>query len=75
MALAPLFAMLWVALFKRDKEPSTLSKFAAALVLIGGSFGVMMVAQGLAAGDAKVSPMWLVSVYFIQTVGELCLSP
>ncbi|WP_418957413.1 peptide MFS transporter [Streptomyces tritici] len=75
MALAPLFAMLWVALFKRDKEPSTLSKFAAALVLIGGSFGVMMLAQGLAAGDTKVSPMWLVSVYFIQTVGELCLSP
>ncbi|MGW4034099.1 peptide MFS transporter [Streptomyces sp. NPDC004838] len=75
MALAPLFAMLWVALFKRHKEPSTLSKFAAALVLIGGSFGVMMIAQGLASGDAKVSPMWLVSVYFIQTVGELCLSP
>ncbi|MGW6461542.1 peptide MFS transporter [Streptomyces sp. NPDC055078] len=75
MALAPLFAWLWVALFKRHHEPSTLSKFASALVLIGGSFGVMMVAQGLAAGDAKVSPMWLVGVYFIQTVGELCLSP
>ncbi|MER7049372.1 peptide MFS transporter [Streptomyces jumonjinensis] len=75
MALAPLFAMLWVALFKRNREPSTLSKFAAALVLVGGSFGVMMVAQGMAAGDAKVSPMWLVAVYFMQTVGELCLSP
>ncbi|GAA2220554.1 MFS transporter [Streptomyces amakusaensis] len=75
MALAPVFAMLWVALFKRNREPSTLSKFALALVLVGGSFGVMMVAQGLAAGDAKVSPMWLVSVYFMQTVGELCLSP
>ncbi|MER5771366.1 peptide MFS transporter [Streptomyces sp. NPDC001985] len=75
MALAPVFAMLWVALFKRDREPSTLSKFALALVLVGGSFGVMMVAQGLAAGDAKVSPMWLVTVYFMQTVGELCLSP
>ncbi|MFI1017616.1 peptide MFS transporter [Streptomyces sp. NPDC020965] len=75
MALAPIFAMLWVALFKRNKEPSTLSKFAAALVLVGGSFGVMMVAQGMAVGDVKVSPMWLVAVYFMQTVGELCLSP
>ncbi|MCM2390105.1 peptide MFS transporter [Streptomyces albipurpureus] len=75
MALAPLFAMLWVALFKRNREPSTLSKFSFALLMVGGSFFVMMVAQGLAGGDAKVSPMWLVSVYFMQTVGELCLSP
>ncbi|MFD7262032.1 peptide MFS transporter [Streptomyces sp. NPDC059874] len=75
MALAPLFAMLWVALAKRSKEPTTLAKFSFALVMIGASFGVMMVAQGLAGGDAKVSPMWLVGVYFIQTVGELTLSP
>ncbi|MFF5447003.1 peptide MFS transporter [Streptomyces sp. NPDC012888] len=74
MALAPLFAWLWVALARRGKEPSTLAKFSFALVMIGFSFGIMMLAQG-AAGDAKVTPMWLVSVYFIQTVGELCLSP
>ncbi|MEV8534406.1 oligopeptide:H+ symporter [Streptomyces sp. NPDC051211] len=75
MALAPLFAMLWVALARRSKEPTTLAKFSFALVMIGASFGVMMVAQGLAGGDTKVSPMWLVGVYFIQTVGELTLSP
>ncbi|MEU9255949.1 oligopeptide:H+ symporter [Streptomyces sp. NPDC048270] len=74
MALAPLFAWLWVALHRRGKQLSTLAKFSFALVMIGLSFGVMMMAQG-AAGDGKVSPMWLVSVYFIQTVGELCLSP
>ncbi|MFF3215143.1 peptide MFS transporter [Streptomyces sp. NPDC002886] len=75
MALAPLFAMLWVALARRSKEPTTLAKFSFALIMIGVSFGVMMVAQGLAGGDTKVSPMWLVGVYFIQTVGELTLSP
>ncbi|MEU9418500.1 oligopeptide:H+ symporter [Streptomyces sp. NPDC048272] len=74
MALAPIFAWVWVALNRRSKEPSTLAKFSFALVVIGVSFGIMMLAQGLAA-DGKVSPMWLVSVYFIQTVGELCLSP
>ncbi|WP_328299022.1 oligopeptide:H+ symporter [Streptomyces sp. NBC_00435] len=74
MALAPLFAWVWVALNRRSKEPSTLAKFSFALVIIGISFGIMMMAQGLAA-DGKVSPMWLVGVYFVQTVGELCLSP
>ncbi|MFI5999262.1 peptide MFS transporter [Streptomyces sp. NPDC051366] len=75
MALAPVFAWLWVALARRSKEPTTLAKFSFALVMIGASFGVMMVAQGLAGGDTKVSPMWLVGVYFIQTIGELTLSP
>ena len=26
-------------------------------------------------GSGRVSPMWLVIVYFLQTIGELCLSP
>jgi len=30
-------------------------------------------AQGIVAG--KVSPWWLIGVYFLQTLGEMCLSP
>lgn len=75
MALAPVFAWLWVALSRRSKEPSTLSKFAFGLVMIGGSFFVMMLAQTASAGGVKVTPLWLCSVYLIQTVGELTLSP
>jgi len=30
-------------------------------------------ASATAAG--KVSPLWLLGVYFLQTVGEMCLSP
>ena len=29
----------------------------------------------LFVGGGKVSPLWLVAVYFIHTIGELCLSP
>ncbi|WP_438293506.1 peptide MFS transporter [Streptomyces sp. HUAS TT7] len=75
MALAPVFAWLWVYLSKRSKEPSTLSKFAFGLTLIGASFFVMMLAQAAASGDVKVTPLWLCSVYLIQTIGELTLSP
>ncbi|MET9801517.1 oligopeptide:H+ symporter [Streptomyces sp. NPDC006368] len=75
MALAPVFAWLWVALARRGKEPSTLVKFTQGLVLIGASFFVMMLAQAASAGDVKVTPLWLCSVYLIQTVGELTLSP
>ncbi|MFF4188001.1 peptide MFS transporter [Streptomyces sp. NPDC001691] len=75
MALAPVFAWLWVYMNKRRKEPSTLSKFAFGLTLIGLSFFVMMLAQAAASGDVKVTPLWLCMVYLIQTVGELTLSP
>ncbi|KOU51109.1 peptide MFS transporter [Streptomyces sp. WM6378] len=75
MALAPVFAWLWVYLSKRRQEPSTLSKFAFGLTLIGASFFVMMLAQAAASGDVKVTPLWLCSVYLIQTIGELTLSP
>ncbi|WP_055588913.1 peptide MFS transporter [Streptacidiphilus griseoplanus] len=75
MALAPVFAWLWVALARRAKEPSTTVKFAYGLLLIGASFLVMMLAQAAASDGTKVSPLWLTAVYLIQTVGELCLSP
>ncbi|MCX5382056.1 peptide MFS transporter [Streptomyces sp. NBC_00083] len=75
MALAPVFAWLWVYLNKRRQEPTTLSKFAFGLTLIGLSFFVMMLAQAASSGGVKVTPLWLCMVYLIQTVGELTLSP
>lgn len=75
MALAPVVAWLWVWLARRGKNPSTATKFSYGLVLIGVSFGVMMLAMAAASGGTKVSPLWLAVVYLVQTVGELALSP
>jgi POT family proton-dependent oligopeptide transporter len=75
MALAPVFAWLWVWLSRRAKNPSTTMKFAIGLLMIGASFIVMMLAMASASGGVKVSPLWLALVYLVQTVGELTLSP
>ncbi|GGX35995.1 peptide MFS transporter [Streptomyces chryseus] len=75
MALAPVFAWLWLWLARKNQEPNTIVKFAMGLVLVGGSFFVFVVPMSMAADGTKVSPMWLVSIYMIQTIGELCLSP
>ena len=72
LLLAPLMAVLWLRLGAR--QPSTPIKFSMGLLLVGVSFLVMMLA-GAAAAGGRVSPLWLVGVYFIQTVGELTLSP
>ncbi|MER5640296.1 oligopeptide:H+ symporter [Kitasatospora sp. NPDC002227] len=75
MALAPVFAWLWVWLARRGSNPSTTTKFAIGLLMVGASFMVMMMAMAAAVGGDKVSPLWLATVYLVQTVGELALSP
>jgi POT family proton-dependent oligopeptide transporter len=71
--LSPLFAWLWVRLGPR--QPSSPAKFALALVFVGLAFVLLIPAGSLAQSGVKVSPLWLVGAYFIQELGELCLSP
>ena len=73
IALAPLFALLWVRLGRRN--PGSIPKFVLGLVLVAAGFGVLIVAARLAAAGVKVSPWWLVTTYVLHTLGELCLSP
>ncbi len=70
--LAPLFAWGWVRLGSR--QPSAPMKFVLGLVLLSASFVLMVPAAALTA-SGKVSPLWLVALFFVQTLGELCLSP
>lgn len=73
-AIAPLFSIMWVALDKIGKNPRTTVKFALALVLLSLGFFVMAEAKASAA-DGLVSPLWLVAVYMLHTLGELAISP
>ena len=70
--LAPLFARLWIRM--GDRQPSSPAKFALGLAAIGAAFCLLVPASGLTAGG-KVSPLWFVAVYFLDVVGEMCLSP
>ena len=72
---APVMAWVWVKMASR--EPSTPAKFAVGLLLVGVSFVLLLPAGTMAqAGpDVKVSALWLVVAYFLQVIGELCLSP
>lgn len=75
MALAPVFAAFWLALNRRGKEPSTIVKFSSGLVLVGASFFVFLMPLTIATDGHKAAAMWLVAIYFVQTVAELTLSP
>ena len=70
--MAPMFAALWQRM--GDRQPSSPGKFTIGLLFAGLAFVVVTIAAML-TGGGRVSPLWLVGVYFLQTVGELCLSP
>lgn len=70
--LAPLFALAWLRLGSR--QPSSPVKFAFGLFFLGLSF-LLMVPAAMLTAEGRVSPLWLVGLFFLQTVGELFLSP
>ena len=71
--LSPIFAWLWVKLGPR--QPSTPAKYALALLFVGLAFVLLLPAGAIAQTGVKISPLWLVGCYFIEELGELCLSP
>ena len=76
--LAPLFAILWTRLGRTRWNLSSPMKFSLGLIFAGLGFLVLIFAANLvvtSGGAIKVSFMWLVGSYFLQTIGELCLSP
>ena len=72
LLLAPAFGWIWVKLGKR--QPSSPLKFVIGLFFVALSFLIMVPAAHLAA-RGLVSPWWIVALFFLQTTGELCLSP
>jgi len=75
VALAPAFSQMWMKLDEGKYKTSTPTKMSMGMIVLGLGFVVMFVGQKLAQTWGKVSPGWLIAVYAIHTVGELCLSP
>ncbi|MCP3739899.1 peptide MFS transporter [Rossellomorea sp. BNER] len=73
IALAPIFAWLWVKL--GDRQPTIPKKFSLGLLFAGLSFLVILLPAYFGGEDSLVNPLWLVLSYFIVVLGELCLSP
>jgi POT family proton-dependent oligopeptide transporter len=73
---SPVFAWIWLKLARSQREPSSPAKFTLGLFFLSLSFALIVpAAKAFQASNGRVSPMWLVGLYFLQMCGELCLSP
>lgn len=82
--MTPLVVAFFRFLNKRGIEPSSPAKIGIGMLLTAAAFMIMMVASlGLpgvytlneGTSAITVSPFWLISTYFVVTIGELHLSP
>lgn len=73
VALTPLFVLLWKKM--GDKQPSSPVKFSLGLLFVGLGASLLLIASLLLVSGGKAGPWWLVGVYMLQTIGEICLYP
>ncbi|HEY0678802.1 MAG TPA: peptide MFS transporter [Chitinophagaceae bacterium] len=73
LLLAPLFSQIWLGLNRVNAEPSSPKKQSLGLMFL--AIGYLVIAFGVKDVTGKVSMLWLISLYFLHTVGELCVSP
>ena len=70
--LVPFFATAWTRL--GPNQPTSPMKFVLGLFFLGLSF-LLMVPAALLTAEGRVSPLWLIGLFLLQTIGELFLSP
>ncbi len=73
--LAIPFSILWDKLRAKGKEPISPMKQAIGLALIALSYFIIAYNVKGLGNSGLLAIKWLVLLYFIQTIGELCLSP
>jgi len=73
--LSPFMSWFWIYLEGKEMNPSTPIKFTLGILFMSLGFFFLWVGTHFFTTGAETSPWWLVGSYFLQTIGELLLSP
>ena len=73
--LTPVFNWLWRSLRGQGREPSIPAKFALGLMGAGAGFLFLVWGSHFADATWKVGLWWLVGLYLIHSIAELCIQP
>jgi len=72
---APVFSLIWRWNDKKKHGLSMPAKMGVGMLVLGAGFVVMYMGQQVADSEGSAGLQWLVLVYLLHTLGELCLSP
>ena len=71
--IGPLIANFWLSVDRSKNKINTSQKMGLGLLLLASGFFLIMLVNN--SSETSISLWWLVGVYFLHTMGELCLSP
>jgi len=71
--IGPMIANFWLRVDRSKSNINTPQKMALGLLLLAGGFFLITLVNS--SSSSNISLWWLVGVYFLHTLGELCLSP
>lgn len=71
--IGPMIANFWLRVDRSKSNINTSQKMGLGLLLLAGGFFLITLVNN--SSDSSISLWWLVGVYFLHTLGELCLSP
>jgi proton-dependent oligopeptide transporter, POT family len=72
---APLMAWMWVALSRRNLNPSAPVKFALGVFMAGLGFLVLVAGIKLSGPSGMTAVYFIFLIYWVHTIGELMVSP
>ena len=71
--IGPMIANFWLRVDRSKNNINTPQKMGLGLLLLAGGFFLITLVNN--SSGSSISLWWLVGVYFLHTLGELCLSP
>ncbi len=72
---SPILSRLWINLNRKKSNPSTPTKFSYGVLFMALGFFFLGLGGVYFGQNGETSSYWLVGSYFLQTIGELLLSP
>lgn len=75
IVFGPILAWFWDYLGSRSLNPSIPTKFGIGTVLMGLGFILLTIAIYFSPNDGRISSLWIIMSYFMQTIAELFVSP
>lgn len=75
IALSPLLSRLWIRMDRLGWNPSTQMKFFLGVFFMSMGFFLLAFSAKFFAQQGMISSWWLCASYFLQTIGELLISP
>jgi POT family proton-dependent oligopeptide transporter len=73
--LSPILSKLWIHLDEKNLNPSTPLKFTLGALFMALGFFLLAIGVRFFGNAGLCSPGWLIGSFFLQTIGELLLTP